>query len=97
MTKDRQASLASPSNATCENSACRPSGSPAKPRPHPPQATEHGHSFHRLVQWRTGSEGRISYLKRTCGWDRTLLDGRNGATIWCGHGYSPITWSSSEP
>ncbi len=47
---------------------------------------EHNRSFHRLVKWRTGSEGRISYLKRRYGWDRTRLDGRQGATIWCGHG-----------
>jgi IS5 family transposase len=39
-----------------------------------------------LVKWRTGSEGRISYLKRGYGWDRTRLDGRQGAAIWCGHG-----------
>jgi IS5 family transposase len=47
---------------------------------------EHGRSFHRLVKWRTGSEGRISYLKRGYGWDRTRLDGRQGAATWCGHG-----------
>jgi IS5 family transposase len=47
---------------------------------------EHSRSFHKLVKWRTGSEGRISYLKRGYGWDRTRLDGRQGATIWCGHG-----------
>jgi IS5 family transposase len=47
---------------------------------------EHGRGFRRLVKWRTGSEGRISYLKRGYGWDRTLLDGKNGAAIWCGHG-----------
>jgi IS5 family transposase len=47
---------------------------------------EHSRGFHRLVKWRTGSEGRISYLKRSYGWDRTRLDGRQGATIWCGHG-----------
>ena len=47
---------------------------------------EHSRSFHRLVKWRTGCEGRISYLKRGYGWDRTRLDGRDGATIWCGHG-----------
>ena len=47
---------------------------------------EHNRGFHRLVKWRTGSEGRISYLKRRYGWDRTRLDGRQGATIWCGHG-----------
>ncbi len=27
-----------------------------------------------------------SYLKRGYGWDRTRLDGRKGAAIWCGHG-----------
>jgi hypothetical protein len=31
--------------------------------------------FRRHVKWRTGSEGRISYLKRCYGWDRTRLDG----------------------
>jgi transposase, IS5 family len=50
------------------------------------KAIEHGRGFHRLVKWRTGSEGRISYLKRSYGWDRTRLDGRHGAAIWCGHG-----------
>ena len=50
------------------------------------KAIEHSRSFHRLVKWRTGSEGRISYLKRGYGWDRTRLDGRQGAAIWCGHG-----------
>ena len=47
---------------------------------------EHSRGFHQLVKWRTGSEGRISYLKRGYGWDRTRLDGRQGAAIWCGHG-----------
>jgi transposase, IS5 family len=47
---------------------------------------EHSRGFHRLVKWRTGSEGRISYLKRGYGWDRTRLDRRRGAAIWCGHG-----------
>jgi transposase, IS5 family len=48
--------------------------------------TEHSRGFHRLVKWRTGAEGRISYLKRCYGWDRTRLDGRHGAATWCGHG-----------
>jgi IS5 family transposase len=48
--------------------------------------TEHQPGFHRLVKWRTGCEGRISYLKRGYGWDRTRLDTRQGAAIWCGHG-----------
>ena len=50
------------------------------------KAIEHGRGFRKLVKWRTGCEGRISYLKRGYGWDRTRLDGRNGAAIWCGHG-----------
>jgi IS5 family transposase len=50
------------------------------------RAVEHARGFRRLVKWRTGCEGRISYLKRGYGWDRTRLDGRQGASIWCGHG-----------
>jgi IS5 family transposase len=50
------------------------------------KTVEHSRGFHRLVKWRTGSEGRISYLKRSYGWDRTLMDRRQGAAIWCGHG-----------
>jgi IS5 family transposase len=48
--------------------------------------TEHHPGFRKLVRWRTGCEGRISYLKRGYGWDRTRLDTRQGAAIWCGHG-----------
>jgi IS5 family transposase len=47
---------------------------------------EHSRGFHRLVKWRTGSEGQISYLKRSYGSDRTRLGGRPGAATWCGHG-----------
>ena len=47
---------------------------------------ERSRSFRRLVKWRTGSEGRISYLKRGYGWDRTRLDGTEGARIRAGHG-----------
>jgi transposase, IS5 family len=50
------------------------------------KAIEHGRGFRKLVKWRTGCEGRISYLKRGYGWDRTRLDGKDGAAIWCGHG-----------
>jgi len=28
----------------------------------------------------------VTTSKRGYGWDRTLLNGRNGAAIWCGHG-----------
>ena len=57
-------------------------GRPGKDR----QATEHRRAFRRTVKWRTGSEGRISTLKRGYGWDRTRLDGTEGARIWTGHG-----------
>jgi IS5 family transposase len=50
------------------------------------QAREHTRPFRRLVKWRTGSEGRISHLKHRYGWDRTRMDGIDGARIWCGHG-----------
>ncbi len=50
------------------------------------RAKEHSRGFRRLVKWRTGSEGRISYMKRRYGWDRTLLDGLGGAKTWCGLG-----------
>jgi transposase, IS5 family len=50
------------------------------------KATERRRGFRRHVKWRTGCEGRISYLKRCYGWDRTYLDGIQGTQIWCGHG-----------
>jgi transposase, IS5 family len=60
---------------------------PRQARTSPPRkAIEHSRGFRKLVKWRTGCEGRISYLKRGYGWDRTRLDGRHGAAIWCGHG-----------
>jgi IS5 family transposase len=38
---------------------------PRQARPSPARKTiEHSRGFRRLVKWRTGSEGRISYLKR---------------------------------
>lgn len=43
-------------------------------------------SFLRLVKWRTGSEGRISHPKISWGWNRTRLDGIDGASTWCGWG-----------
>jgi IS5 family transposase len=55
-------------------------GRPGKAR----QATEHRPAFRKTVKWRTGSEGRISSLKRGYGWDRTRLDGLDGARIWTG-------------
>ena len=57
-------------------------GRPGKAR----QAEEHRPAFRRTVKWRTGSEGRISSLKRGYGWDRSRLDGTAGARTWAGHG-----------
>jgi IS5 family transposase len=50
------------------------------------QATEHQRAFRRHLKWRTGSEGRIATLKRGYGWDRTRLDGTEGARTWTGYG-----------
>ena len=57
-------------------------GRPGKAR----QAAEHRRTFRRHLKWRTGSEGRIGTLKRGYGWDRTRIDGTEGARIWVGHG-----------
>jgi transposase, IS5 family len=47
---------------------------------------ESSRRFRKLVKWRTGSEGRISHLKHSWGWERTMLDGIDGAATWCGWG-----------
>ena len=47
---------------------------------------QRGRGFVKMVKWRTGSEARISCLKRDNGWRRTRLDGLDGARIWCGFG-----------
>jgi transposase, IS5 family len=57
-------------------------GSPGNDR----RAAEHRRSLRRIVKWRTGCEGRISTLKRGYGWDRTRLDGVEGARTWTGYG-----------
>jgi IS5 family transposase len=57
-------------------------GKPGKAR----QGVERRPAFRRTVKWRTGCEGRISTLKRGYGWDRTRIDGTEGARIWTGHG-----------
>jgi IS5 family transposase len=57
-------------------------GKPGKAR----QAAERRPAFRRAVKWRTGSEGRISVLKRQYGWGRTRLDGIEGARTWAGYG-----------
>lgn len=60
-------------------------GKPSQAR----REVEHGRGFRRLVNWRTGCEGRISYLKRRYGLDRTLFDTLEGAQTWCGLGVLP--------
>ena len=50
------------------------------------QEVQRGRGFVKLVKWRTGSEGRISSMKRDWGWARTLMDGESGAQVWCGWG-----------
>jgi transposase, IS5 family len=57
-------------------------GKPGKDR----QAAERRPAFRRTIKWRTGSEGRISTLKRQYGWDRTRLDSTEGARTWTGYG-----------
>jgi transposase, IS5 family len=60
---------------------------PRKGRPNKArQAQEYRRTFRKTVKWRTGSEGRISTLKRGYGWDRTRIDSTEGARIWTGHG-----------
>jgi IS5 family transposase len=60
---------------------------PRKGKPTEARRTvEHRPAFRRTVKWRTGSEGRISTLKRQYGWDRTRIDTTEGARIWAGHG-----------
>ncbi len=75
-----------PSKTTCTTWASARwssrKGKPGKAR----QATEHRPAFRRAVKWRTGSEGRISTLKRQYGWDRTRVDGTEGARSWTGYG-----------
>jgi IS5 family transposase len=50
------------------------------------QAVERSDRFRRLIKWRTGSEGRVSALKRSYGWNRSLMDGLAGTQTWCGYG-----------
>lgn len=57
-------------------------GKPGKTR----QASERRAAFRRHLKWRTGSEARIATLKRQYSWDRTRLDGTEGARTWTGHG-----------
>ena len=40
------------------------------------------HSKRRLARYRTGTEGRVSHLKRRYGLDRSRLKGDEGEQIW---------------
>jgi transposase, IS5 family len=57
-------------------------GKPGAARQH----LQRGRAFTRLVKWRTGSEARISHLKRDYGWARTRVDGLAATQAWCGWG-----------
>ena len=60
---------------------------PRKGRPNKArQNAERQRGFRQTVKWRTGCEGRISHLKRSYGWDRTMIDTTEGARTWIGHG-----------
>jgi transposase, IS5 family len=50
------------------------------------RGVERSRRFQRLVRWRTGSEGRISAIKREWGCRRTRMDTLEGARTWTGHG-----------
>jgi IS5 family transposase len=50
------------------------------------RACEHRRAFCKLARWRAGCEGRISYLKRGYGLDRSRVDGLHRARTWCGYG-----------
>jgi len=59
---------------TCTPWAYAPAAIPRKAKTSPARKTiEHSRSFHRLVTWRTGSEGRISYLKDCFGLDQSQV------------------------
>jgi IS5 family transposase len=60
---------------------------PRRGRPGPARSkVQRGRRFTKLVKWRTGSEARISCLKRDFGWRRSLFDGLGGTQTWCGWG-----------
>lgn len=60
---------------------------PRKGKPNAARREEQGRrGFRTLMKWRTGSEARISSLKRDHGWRRSLMDGIDGAETWCAWG-----------
>lgn len=50
-----------------------------------------------IPEAREGRDAEASVHVVPAIWDRTRLDGRRGAAIWCGHGSSLTTWSRSGP
>ena len=69
-----------------KNVAIPRKGKPSQAR----RAEEHRKALRPIVKWRTGSEGRISYLKCGYGWDRSRIDGLEGARIGPETACSPI-------
>lgn len=60
---------------------------PARGKPSKERKThERQYWFKRLQKFRAGAEGRISYLSRCFGFDRCMLTGENGMSIWTGWG-----------
>jgi transposase, IS5 family len=51
----------------------------------------------RIVKWRTGSEGRISYLKRGYGWDHARIDRTEGTRIWSVLAHNLVKISAHRP
>ena len=87
LTADRGYGQAAVERKVAELGVARIAPFPARAAPAPPARRSSGRGgFRRLVKWRTGCEGRISQLKHRFGWARTLLDGLQGAQIWCGYG-----------
>jgi transposase, IS5 family len=63
------------------------------------QVHEKRRAFRRTVKWRTGSEARISTLKRGYGWDRTRLDDLEGVarqTSWQGPFLAGLTMEEPD-
>jgi len=65
-------------------------GKPGKAR----RAVESARGFRTLVNGGPGSEGRVSHLKHSFGFERTMLDGIAGAKTWCGWGLLRRTTAS---
>jgi IS5 family transposase len=76
-----------PWSATCTTWACAPWRSPARARSQPP--ANRSSTAAASTGWSSGGlalKGGSATSNEVYGWDRTRLDGREGAAIWCGHG-----------